>query len=219
MKYFIDTEFIESGPRHPIQLISIGIVDENGCEFYRISSEFDASLASAWVRANVLAQIPESEFRKSESLKEIAEQLKAFIGDDKEPEFWGYYADYDWVVFCQIFGAMIDLPKNCPMYCLDIRQLAHSMGNPPIPKQESDEHNALADARWNKTAYDFLTLVTPVRGTCTLSRDLWWCRKCKRGVGVDPDIMHDPEYFAGSWKFCPKCGSRMDWQSAGVESV
>ena len=34
MKYFIDTEFIESGPLNPIQLISIGVVAEDGREFY-----------------------------------------------------------------------------------------------------------------------------------------------------------------------------------------
>lgn len=26
----------------------------------------------------------------------------------------GYYADYDWVAFCQLFDRMIDLPKDFP---------------------------------------------------------------------------------------------------------
>lgn len=155
-KYFLDTEFIESGPYHPIQLISIGIVSEDGREFYRISSEFERGLASQWVRDNVLNQIPESDFRKSISLREIASELLAFIGDDK-PEFWGYYADYDWVVFAQIFGTMMDLPKGWPMYCRDIKQLCDSMGNPKLPEQGKGEHNALADARWNKVAFEFLS--------------------------------------------------------------
>lgn len=37
--------------------------------------------------------------------------------------FFGYYADYDWVVFCWIFGRMIDLPAGFPMYCNDLKQM------------------------------------------------------------------------------------------------
>lgn len=40
-----------------------------------------------------------------------------------KPEFYGYYADYYWVVFCWLFGRMIDLPKGFPMYCIDLKQM------------------------------------------------------------------------------------------------
>lgn len=75
---------------------------------------------------------------------------------DRSIDFWGYYADYDWVVFCQLFGRMIDLPKGFPMYCRDIKQLCDDLGNPPLPKQEKGEHNALEDARWNRMIYQKL---------------------------------------------------------------
>jgi hypothetical protein len=161
MKFFLDTEFIESGPAHPIQLISIGIVAEDGRELYAVSSEYDSSLASDWVRENVLVNInPHGEFF---SLKEIAAKIKEFIWPKQNrrdaPEFWGYYADYDWVVFCQIFGTMTDLPTNFPMYCRDIKQWCDSLGNPRLPKQSSTEHNALNDARWNREAWIFLLSV------------------------------------------------------------
>jgi hypothetical protein len=39
------------------------------------------------------------------------------------PEFYAYFADYDWVVFCWIFGKMIDLPKGFPKYCRDLKQM------------------------------------------------------------------------------------------------
>jgi hypothetical protein len=158
MRFFLDTEFIESGPANPIELISIGIVSEDGREFYAQSSEFDASHASPWVRQNVLAQLdPHGVY---ESLKEIAAAITAFVWPDssrEKPEFWGYYADYDWVVFAQIFGTMMDLPNGFPMYCRDIKQLCDDKGNPELPAQGKGEHNALADARWNKTAWEFLT--------------------------------------------------------------
>ena len=95
-------------------------------------------------------------------------------------EFYAYYADYDWVAFCWLFGKMMDLPKGFPMYCKDLKQMlddkidkinheaqlispgcpvvtCKSMkeNNPLYPKQEN-EHNALADARWNKKLYEFL---------------------------------------------------------------
>lgn len=73
-----------------------------------------------------------------------------------KPEFWGYFADYDWVVFCQLFGTMIQLPKGFPMYCRDIKQWADQLGNPKIPKPEVEVHHALADAEWTKEAYDYL---------------------------------------------------------------
>ena len=74
------------------------------------------------------------------------------------PVFWGYFADYDWVVFCWIFGRMIDLPKGFPMYCKDLKQLMDEYGlskewkreNNPDPK---GEHNALVDAKWNLQLY------------------------------------------------------------------
>ena len=40
MRYFLDTEFIENGPKKPVQLISIGIVAEDLRQLYRISAEF-----------------------------------------------------------------------------------------------------------------------------------------------------------------------------------
>lgn len=156
MKYFLDTEFIESGPRKPIQLISIGIVAEDGSQFYAISSEFDPSWASQWVHENVLDHLEAKDAEPRRTLPQIAEAIRAFVGSDAAPEFWGYYADYDWVVFAQLFGTMMDLPKGFPMYCRDLKQWCDQLGNPKLPEQSSTEHNALHDARWNKVAWEFL---------------------------------------------------------------
>ncbi len=63
--------------------------------------------------------------------------------------------DYDWVAFCQIFGTMMDLPKGFPMYCRDLKQWADDLGV-GVPAQDTQEHNALNDARWNLKCYRFL---------------------------------------------------------------
>lgn len=170
MRYFYDTEFIEDGKT--IDMISIGIVDETGRSYYAISTEFNAKKASKWVKDNVLAHLPPrhvnlSDVSVSPRLKEeslawksrlqIRNELLHFINQDFGlPEFWAYYADYDHVALCQLFGTMMDLPHGWPMYTRDIKQLCDSLGNPELPKQDEAEHHALADARWNKKAFDFL---------------------------------------------------------------
>ena len=153
MRYFLDTEFIESGHLFPVTLLSLGIVAEDGREFYAVNKEADRTLANDWVKTNVLPYLGTDNMLLH---VDIGHAVMDFVGEDK-PEFWGYYADYDWVVFCQLFGAMIDLPKGWPMFCRDIKQLCVDKGNPQLPKMDSGEHNALCDARWNKQAYDFLS--------------------------------------------------------------
>lgn len=153
MKYFLDTEFSERGREHPIQLISIGIVAEDGREFYAALAGVDEENCNQWVKDNVL---PHIKGMWKHPHQYVASEIKVFVGSDPNPEFWGYYADYDWVVFCQMFGAMIDLPKGWPMFCRDIKQLAVDKGNPKLPEQSSTEHDALNDARWNKLAWEFL---------------------------------------------------------------
>ena len=39
------------------------------------------------------------------------------------PQFYADYCNYDWVVFCWLFGKMIDLPKGFPMYCNDLKAM------------------------------------------------------------------------------------------------
>lgn len=161
MNYFLDTEFIEY-PRS-IDLISIGIVAENGKELYLVNSDCNLDRASDWVVENVLKNMPEycpktNDFQRPTATcytlrtrKQIASQVLQFIGGDK-PIFWGYFADYDWVVFCWLFGPMHRLPNGWPMYCRDIKQEIDRLGVTDLPAQ-SDEHNALSDARWCRDVY------------------------------------------------------------------
>lgn len=158
MKYFYDLEFIENG--QTIQRLSLGIVAEDGRTLY-LQTERAAFLhrhpercPNKWVQANVLPYLDES----SASLGEWQRALIAFCDPDAygKPEFWGYYSAYDHVAICQVFGTMMNLPSGWPMYTRDIKQLCDSLGNPKLPEQSTTEHHALADARWNKQAYEFL---------------------------------------------------------------
>lgn len=260
MKYFLDTEFLE-GPQkekfpislfrkntpNTIDLISLGIVAEDGREYYAISKDFNLEEAwnrydkepnraypqgpeynkVYWIRENVLkpiwielysleqrgllfaSDIMNGKFdynftfknlkkligRYGKTNKEIAKEVRDFametgidygVGVHRYTpiEFYAYYADYDWVVFCWLFGKMIDLPKGFPMYCKDLKQmldeyalntkfaggsaqgssLKHRLtwikGEPDFPKQDpSKSHNAIEDARWNKQLFDFLNTI------------------------------------------------------------
>ena len=89
-----------------------------------------------------------------------------------ELRFYAYYADYDWVLFCCLFGEMGDLPKGFPQYCNDLMQVLSEKG---IRKDElksfsedaqPNEHNALADALWN------LSLFKEIRFTPSHTRGL-----------------------------------------------
>lgn len=51
MNYFLDTEFNEQGGERPtIELISIGLVDELGNEYYAESNAFNEDNCSSWVQ-------------------------------------------------------------------------------------------------------------------------------------------------------------------------
>lgn len=148
------------------------------------------------------------------SNKQIAEEIILFCRPKSEkaksygvdfviepvdfPVFYAYFADYDWVVFCWLFGKMIDLPKGFPMYCIDLKQMLDEKANKltsgelsklvyddtvthnvystydtgvlkctktdllknalKYPKQ-TNEHNALVDAKWNYELYKFLNIL------------------------------------------------------------
>lgn len=241
MNFYLDTEFLEGtqkrkflgfniGETKPtIDLISIGIVCEDGREYYAISKDFNLKevwnrvqvtthsdeAPQYWHRNNVLFPIYNSFIsgdmknrypftldtmkwlvaQKGISNTDIAEEICSFIfGQDvdingsilstarkyqisdktKNPIFYGYYSAYDWVVFCQLHGIMMDLPKGYPFYCIDLKQTFDEIslvkcGNSnnvrnyqlavknqsDFPKQKN-EHHALYDARWIKDFHGFL---------------------------------------------------------------
>jgi hypothetical protein len=284
MKYFIDTEFLEGTQKekfpislfrkntpNTIDLISIGIVSEDGREYYAISKDFNLKEAwnrfqletqsgdmrnifpegkkVYWIRENVLKSIflelkekeayentskykpyfdnslikeminkiwelnkPIDNYNQLKKLlnkygktnKQIAEEVKEFctVNENKNNgileqvasfkdtinrtvEFYAYYADYDWVVFCWLFGRMLDLPNGFPKYCIDLKQTLDDKASSSLkiwkrvdvsksdfdmispiksfanyPKQDpSKAHNAIEDARWNKQLYEFLNTI------------------------------------------------------------
>ena len=82
------------------------------------------------------------------------EKLKYELYGKFKPIFYGYFADYDWVALCWLFGSMIELPYGFPTYCCDLKQLMDENYLDTNWKRQNcpdlkNEHNALADAKWN----------------------------------------------------------------------
>lgn len=131
--------------------------------------------------AEIAAEITEFINIAHAPVSQISDSSKCDISKDFPIEFYGYFSDYDWVVFCSLFGRMIALPKKFPMYCRDLKQmLDEKVENIPADDgsligscktikerllcikyhvnypMKTNEHNALADAQWNYKLYQFI---------------------------------------------------------------
>jgi hypothetical protein len=147
-RYFYDCEFIEDGLT--IELVSIGAVDEDGREFYAVSTEFDPDRAIPWVRRNVLPKLPPPAHPAWRSRDRIRADLLGFLTEPGDQvELWAWFAAYDHVALCQLWGAMPALPRAIPRFTNELRQRWDHLGQPPLPDPPPDQHDALADARHN----------------------------------------------------------------------
>ena len=148
MRFFYDTEFIEDGTT--IDLVSIGVVDETGREFYAVSTEFDDRKAIPWVRRNVLDKLPSPADPAWRSRERIRTDLLAFLTEPgEEVELWAWFGAYDHVALAQLWGSMPALPREIPRFTRELRQRWDDVGRPDFPPKPSGAHDALVDARYN----------------------------------------------------------------------
>lgn len=175
MKVFYDFEFLEDG--RTIDPISLGMVRDDGREYEAVFSDapWHRIWDHKWLCENVIPHLPLVgrvqepisggtrhffEVDKNNPIVKprqvIVNEVRRFLQGTPELELWAYYADYDHVALAQLWGPMINLPKGTPMYTNDLQQECVRLGNPTLPAQGLGEHNALADARWNKVVWDFL---------------------------------------------------------------
>ena len=158
MRIYYDTEFLENG--HTIELISIGMVAQDGREYYAVNADMPQGSVwdHPWLRENVWPQLPRIDDRPYgldyehpdvRGRDQIALEVRAFLlADDRTPELWADYAGYDHVALCQLWGTMADLPQGLPMFTHELQQEIEKMpAGDPGPQQTSGAHHALADAR------------------------------------------------------------------------
>lgn len=166
-KFFFDTEFMEKDGE--VDILSIGVVKVLGNKvsyFYGVNKDADHSKANAFVRGKVLPNLTKMIGRAAPKVltkKDLATELEMFLRlpDGGVWKSWAYYADYDWVAFCSLWGDMMGLPKQFPHFCMDLMQYSVHLGVPKekFPADPENEHHALADAIWNRELYNLLRLV------------------------------------------------------------
>jgi hypothetical protein len=177
-RIFYDCEFLEDGTG--IDLISIGMVDDGGRELYLINRDapwrrIATDPECVWLRDNVIPHLPRTEITPANpcgidyehpAVKpkvEIAERVRHFITEPEAPidrgrpaQLWAWFGAFDHVVLSWLWGRMIDHPPGVPMFTCDIRQKQAELGDPWLPEQESGEHDAIADARYNRVRFALL---------------------------------------------------------------
>jgi hypothetical protein len=179
VRYFYDTEFIDDG--RTIELISIGVVAEDGREYYAVSTEFNPDDAGPWVRTHVLPKLPSPSSQVWRSRRRIREDLEEFFGiDGPEPvesdvagprarrttllaepiELWAWVGAYDHVVLAQLWGPMTGLPREIPRFTREMKQLWEDRGRPALPALPDDNHDALVDARHNRAKFQAILAQT-----------------------------------------------------------
>lgn len=166
MLYALDEEFMEHWAS--IELLSIGLVAEDGRTYYRQVVNVDHGRANQFVRDYVLPQLTAcpSGMNKQQHWARMSQptpaecvadcpwqwkeklgaEIQAFCGES--PTFIGYYSAYDWVVLCQLFGTMMGLPKGWPRYCIDLRYALDARGYTGITQPDDMVPHALSNATW-----------------------------------------------------------------------
>jgi hypothetical protein len=187
MKLFLDFEF--TGLRQHTSPISIGIVSEDGREFYAEFMDFETGQLDDWIKRNIIPNTLYLQFsaEKRQSIVKpmnhycdtrdaIVRSLVVWLRQFEHIEMWGDCMAYDWVLFCQLFGGALNLPRNIYYIPFDICTRFKDYGiDPDIDRQEFanhgtfnrdnrcivlgksiSEHNAICDARTLKACYERL---------------------------------------------------------------
>ena len=163
MEYYFDTEFEDDG--HSIEFVSIGVVAEDGREYYAVNADMDVERVTTreWMLENVWSQLPlkkdgtlDYDHPDVKPVHKIRDELTEFFLEGGTPKFWAWYASHDYVVLCNIYGGMLETPEGFPHFVHDARALVSWREIDEIPPQTSTAHDALNDARHLKTIVEYI---------------------------------------------------------------
>lgn len=165
---FLDTEF--TGLTQDAKLISVAMYHSDENYFYAELNNWNDNHIGQWVRENV---IPHLEFSNQHYVVAGSETMIRMKGDPVSVklalerwlaqfdaiEVWADILGYDWVLFCNIFGGSLQIPKNIFYIPYDLSTLfkAYSL-NPDLNRfdfvsellnkhDRQHRHHALTDAR------------------------------------------------------------------------
>lgn len=134
MNLFFDTEF--TGLKKNTNLISIGIVAENGKRFYAENCRIITSIShmDKWIEENVIKNTAIGGNKDIEKsllydpnttvilYSDIRTGLEKYLSQFDKVQFVSDVCHYDFVLLIDIFGDAFDLPSNVSPVCYDINQ-------------------------------------------------------------------------------------------------
>lgn len=173
MKLFIDSEF--TGLHQGSTLISLGIVADNGKQFYAEFTDYAENQVDDWIKENVIANL---QFRDMNQFEQtigdytlmkgdtghISGALHDWLSQFKKIEVWSDCHHYDMVLFMELFGGAFGLPSNVYYIPFDISTMFKVFGiDPDISREafidqpvDGMKHNSLYDAKVIQACYDKL---------------------------------------------------------------
>ena len=184
MKIFFDTEF--TGLHKNTELISIGLIAENGYTFYGEITNYDKSQVDDWIQKNVINNLKHNghhiieetkeSYEISMNFEEVSLTLNKWLKQFDTVEWVSDVCHYDMVLLIDLLtnhGSALDLPYGkINSACHDINQdiaeayhiseiLAFDKSREEILKESKieitgEKHNSLYDAKVIKAIYDCL---------------------------------------------------------------
>jgi hypothetical protein len=173
---FFDCEF--TGLHQNTTLVSIGFISDNDKRFYAEFNDYDEKQVDEWMKNNVLNNLLFKDFNKyitpyktstddykiKGDKKQIKKELEKYLKQFDKIEIWSDCLSYDWVLFNNIFGTAMDIPKNILYIPFDICTLFKIKEiDPDISREEfvgekniKNKHNSLHDAIIIKRCFDKL---------------------------------------------------------------
>lgn len=172
---YLDCEFLPADPSLR-GLVSIGLTDDQGVDYYAVNRDFDmkAFKRIPFMMDNVWPFLPKPhgdvrfhgtwprlDLRHPavKSTTQIAQDIADYFTDptDAETRLWAWYGGQD---ICRLHSLWDNdwsaMPEQIPRWFNELEMLRWQAGNPEMPEQPAGLHNALADARHNRTMHQFL---------------------------------------------------------------
>lgn len=132
MNLYFDFEF--TGLRQGTTPVSLGVISEDGRDFYAEFSDYDSGQVDEWLEKKVISRLrypghkgnlfemrPVGKNRFSNMLysevvfgdrKYIAHRLMLWLGQFEDVVMRGDVLGYDWVLFCELFGGAMAIPSH-----------------------------------------------------------------------------------------------------------
>lgn len=163
MKIFFDEEF--TGLHQKTTLISIGMIAEDGREFYCELNDYDKTQVDDWLMDNVIANLLYSEPPKGEeeyfvatrtennpkgqdlyksysvkmrgNTESLRKEMERWFAQFDKVEIWSDCLSYNWVLFNQIWGHAFNIPRSIYYIPFDLCTLFKIKGiDPDINREE-----------------------------------------------------------------------------------